>query len=168
MKLKKDLNIKTSRRTFLKKLWAGLGIVAAIEVVAIGVNFLFQGRKDTIKPSEDYFIAGPVKDFAFNTVTPFRRGHFYLARLADGGFLALSLKCTHLGCSVSWDETNSKFVCPCHSSMFEINGNVISPPAPNALDTFPVIIETGIVKVNTNKKIERKRFQKEQETYSKV
>jgi len=89
-----------------------------------------------------------------------------LNSLSDGGFVALSLKCTHLGCSVGWNETEDKFICPCHSSVFEKNGNVVSPPAPRALDLLPVIIENGIVKVNPNKPMKRKRFSNSQVTYA--
>ena len=86
-----------------------------------------------------------------HSVTAFVRGRFYLARLADGGFLALSRKCTHLGCTVPWVATENKFVCPCHASAFDITGNVISPPAPRALDIYAVMIENDIVKVDTSR-----------------
>ena len=59
-------------------------------------------------------------------------------RLDDGGLLALSCKCTHLGCTVPWVEKEKKFLCPCHASAFDITGNVINSPAARALDTFPV------------------------------
>ena len=77
----------------------------------------------------------------------------------------MSLKCTHLGCSVGWNESESRFVCPCHSSSFELNGNVVSPPAPSALDLLPIFIENGIVKVNPKDPIKRKRFSNSQVTY---
>ena len=49
--------------------------------------------------------------------------------------------------SLEWQIQKGRFICPCHGSSFDITGNVISPPAPRALDMYPVIIENDIVKV---------------------
>lgn len=156
-----------SRRAFLKKLWKGLLIVAALEFVSVFFGFLFSG-KDGGKKEEPKNLtdAGPVDSFRINSVTPFRNGRFYLARLSDGGFIALSLRCTHLGCSINWEEDKNRFICPCHSSAFRIDGEVQNPPAPSALDYFPVIIENGIVKVDIGRKLTRTRFEKSQVTYA--
>jgi cytochrome b6-f complex iron-sulfur subunit len=88
-------------------------------------------------------------------VTPFNEGRFYLVRLADGGFLALYRKCTHLGCAVPWDPAQGKFVCPCHASTFEMDGELLNPPAPRPLDRFPVTIGGGEIKVDTGQTIQR-------------
>ena len=154
-----------SRRSFLSKVWIGLGAIAGIEVLGISINFLLHSSKNANKDLSSYVIVGNVDDFKPNSVTPFRSGRFYLSRLSDGGFLAMSLKCTHLGCSVGWNEPENRFVCPCHSSSFELNGNVLSPPAPSALDLLPIFIENGIVKVNPKDPIKRKRFSNSQVTY---
>jgi cytochrome b6-f complex iron-sulfur subunit len=98
-------------------------------------------------------------------VTPFNQGRFYLSRLADGGFLALYRKCTHLGCSVPWDAAQKMFVCPCHASAFDAQGNVLNPPAPRALDLFAVIIENGLVKVDSGTVISRDTFDPGQVVY---
>jgi cytochrome b6-f complex iron-sulfur subunit len=87
--------------------------------------------------------------------------------LGDGGLLALSCKCTHLGCTVPWVEKEKKFLCPCHASAFDITGNVISAPAPRALDIFPVSIENNSVKVDTGKRIKRSGFEPKQVVYPK-
>ena len=96
-------------------------------------------------------VAGPVDNFQPGTVTAFVRGKFYLARLEDGGFLALSSSCTHLGCTVPWVAKENKFICPCHSSEFDIRGEVISPPAPRALDLYQIVIENNVLKVDNLK-----------------
>ncbi|MCP5061134.1 MAG: Rieske (2Fe-2S) protein [Ignavibacteriae bacterium] len=154
-----------SRRSFLSKIWIGLGAIAGIEVLGISINFLLHSSNKENKDLSSFVVAGLVEDFKPNSVTSFRSGKFYLSRLADGGFIAMSLKCTHLGCSVGWNESENKFICPCHSSSFKINGDVISPPAPSALELLPIIIENGIVKVNSQKPIKRNRFSNSQATY---
>jgi cytochrome b6-f complex iron-sulfur subunit len=156
-----------SRREFLQKLWKGLGVVAAFEFAAVFFGFLFSGKGDNKKIEPKQLIeAGGVDSFQKNSVTVFRGGRFYLARLSDGGFIALSLRCTHLGCSINWEDDKKRFICPCHSSAFYINGEVQNPPAPNALDYFPVFIENGIVKVDIGTKLARSRFEKSQVTYA--
>lgn len=47
------------------------------------------------------------------------------------GFTALSLVCTHLGCTV--DAGADGFTCPCHGSRFDAAGNVTHGPAQNPL-----------------------------------
>jgi cytochrome b6-f complex iron-sulfur subunit len=101
------------------------------------------------------FTVGAVEEFPPNSVTPFNEGRFYLVRLADGGFLALYRKCTHLGCAVPWDQAAGRFVCPCHGSEFEPDGEVLNAPAPRPLDRFAITIETGQIRVDTSTPIER-------------
>lgn len=157
-----------TRRSFLTKLWVFLGFVALAEFIAVAVAFLRPGKSKAIQDGDHtVIIGGSVDKFEPNTVTAFVRGRFYLARLADGGFLALSRTCTHLGCTLPWVGKEKKFVCPCHASAFDITGNVISPPAPRALDIYAVNIENDIVKVHTGKPIKRSEFKTEQVTYPK-
>ena len=155
------------RREFLNKLWKGLGIVAVIEFAAVFFGFLIHlvKMKKKAKSQNSLFDAGTINSFQKNSVTIFRGGRFYLVRLDDGGFLALSLRCTHLGCSINWEEDKKRFICPCHASAFEINGEVQNPPAPSALDYFPVIIQNGKVMVDIGTKLKRNRFSKEQVAY---
>jgi cytochrome b6-f complex iron-sulfur subunit len=160
--------VDSSRRSFLNKLWIVLGGLALVEVAGLVLAF-FQPRKTGSKEGDSAGIveAGAVDKFSLNSVTAFVRGKFYLARLEDGGFLALSRKCTHLGCTVPWSSKEMKFVCPCHASVYDIRGEVVSAPAPRPLDLHHVFIENNIVKVDTNKVIKRSIFRSEQVVYPK-
>ena len=166
---KEEVNLKgNSRRGFLTKLWFALGFVALAEFIAVAFAFLRPGKPEARPENVDAVVtAGDVHTFALDSVTAFVRGRFYLTRLADGGFLALSRKCTHLGCTVPWVVKENKFACPCHASAFDITGNVISPPAPRALDIYAVMIENDIVKVDTSKTIKRSEFKAEQVVFPK-
>jgi cytochrome b6-f complex iron-sulfur subunit len=149
-----------SRRSFLNKLWIGLGLVALAEVVAVVFAFLRSNKSKAREADSNAMVtAGAASKFEPNSVTAFVRGRFYLARLEDGGFLALSRKCTHLGCTVPWVEKETKFACPCHASAFDITGEVISSPAPRPLDIYPIFIENNIVKVDTSKPMKRNQFE---------
>lgn len=159
---------KTSRRSFFSMLWIGLGIVALIELIGVVSAFLMPRKKKGKAGDFGAIIdAGPADKFPKESVTAFIRGKFYLCRLEDGGFLAVSRKCTHLGCTVPWSEKEKKFVCPCHASAFDIRGTVISPPAPRALDIYQLVIENNIVKVHTGKPVKRSEFHTDQVVYPK-
>ncbi len=155
----------TSRRDYLKTAWKVLGLVAAAEFATVLVAFLWPRAKGEGEQRTAVIEAGPVAEFTPASVTAFPKGRFYLVRLADGGFLALSSRCSHLGCSVPWDEKTKTFPCPCHASVFDMTGNVNSPPAPRALDLYPVRIEAGVVRVETRSPIQRQRFERSQVTY---
>ncbi len=155
-----------SRRDFFKTIWKGLGVLAVIEFGAVVIAFLRPRKQSATRSAQPRFlIAGKVEDFVPGSVTSFRNGFLYLVRLKDGGFLAMSLRCPHLGCSVEWNGEKQQFVCPCHHSRFDKCGNVVTPPATRALALHPVVIEQRVVKVNLTKKIRRKRFQPSQVMY---
>jgi cytochrome b6-f complex iron-sulfur subunit len=155
-----------SRRDFLTLVWKGLGVIALIEVVVIIGSYFFSNKKKEKNNSVRLFEAGTVNDFKNNTVSAFMGGHFYLVRLQDGGFMALSIRCTHLGCSISWEDAKNQFICPCHSSAFDIAGEVLNPPATKPLNYYPVLIEKGIVKVDISNLKDRNSVRKEQLIYA--
>lgn len=156
-----------SRRSFLNKLWLGLGAIALIELVCLILTYLRPGKPRGSDDVGAVVEAGAIEKFLPNSVTAFVRGKFYLCRLEDGGFLALSRKCTHLGCTVPWVDKEKRFACPCHGSVFDIRGEVISPPAPRALDVYPVSIENDVVKVNTERVIKRSGLESDHVVYPK-
>lgn len=46
--------------------------------------------------------------------------------------------CPHLGCSPQWFSDQKLFICPCHHSIYKLNGKRIGGPAPRPMDTLPV------------------------------
>lgn len=164
----KDASAEVSRRSFLNILWAVLGLAALAEFVWLAVSFLRPAKSGGADSQAHRVVsAGSVAYFAPGTATAFQRGEFYLVRLGDGGILALSCKCTHLGCTVPWFEKEKKFLCPCHASAFDMTGSVISSPASRPLDIFPVAVENNIIKVDTGRRIKRSGFEPKQVVYPK-
>ena len=47
----------------------------------------------------------------------------------DGGLHAISAACTHKGCTVTWNNAEKTWDCPCHGSIFAADGSVIHGPA---------------------------------------
>lgn len=162
-----DSKTSPSRRSFLNIIWSALVFVVSLEIIWVVIS-IFRPPKQISKTGslETRILCGPVSNFKKVSVTAFVRGRFYLCRLADGGFLALSRRCTHLGCTVPWEDEKQMFACPCHASTFDITGAVISSPAPRALDLFAVEIENDVVRVDTGRPLKRDGFRKEQVVYS--
>jgi len=52
----------------------------------------------------------------------------------SGQVRTFSAKCTHLGCTVTWNPLEQSFDCPCHGSRFFNNGKVINGPANSELE----------------------------------
>lgn len=148
-----------SRRSFFWTLGAALGGLAFLEYIVVAADFLRLRKRRALGDVGRIVRAGPVEQFEPDSVTAFPQGKFYLARLKGGGFLALSRECTHLGCTVPWIADEHRFVCPCHASAYDINGVVVSPPAPRPLDLFEVRIENGIVKVDISRRIRRQELE---------
>ena len=51
---------------------------------------------------------------------------------------ALSAKCTHEGCTVTYQPGQSVIWCPCHDGRFDLSGRVLSGPPPKPLPTYAV------------------------------
>lgn len=67
----------------------------------------------------------------------------WVVKLADNNVVAFGPQCTHLGCAYHWDAGQSQFICPCHTSIFGVDGSVISGPAPRPLDRYETRIENN-------------------------
>ena len=95
----------------------------------------------------------------------FGAGRFYLvsytgdaadtiyAGLVGEGLMALYQKCVHLGCRVPFCQVSQWFECPCHGSKYNRVGEYRDGPAPRSMDRFRVLVENGIVKVDTSEVI---------------
>jgi cytochrome b6-f complex iron-sulfur subunit len=167
MKVKDNTNDRReniSRRDFLK---LGIGALSALAVLEVGgASLLFMQPRALEGAFGGIVDAGQIDSFPAGSVVEFPDGRFFLIRADDGGFLAVYQRCTHLGCSVTWQADEGHFFCPCHASSFDTNGDVENPPAPRALDTFPVAIDGDRVLVDTGQIQTRDAFAPEQLAYA--
>lgn len=56
----------------------------------------------------------------------------------DGALIAVSPRCTHLGCLVTWNPAERSWDCPCHGSRFAPDGIVLEGPAVHRLERKPL------------------------------
>jgi len=92
--------------------------------------------------------AGHVSDFPVGSVTRIDAGAFLVLH-DEGGLFAMTAICTHQGCTV--DVAQGSLPCPCHGSVFDLDGNVVTGPAVTPLDHVQLTIEAdGSVVVDTS------------------
>jgi Rieske Fe-S protein len=71
-----------------------------------------------------------------------------LERQDENTVTAISAVCTHAGCTVALDGTTSTWLCPCHGSRFDLQGNVIGGPASRPLARYRVMFDGTIITVS--------------------
>jgi cytochrome b6-f complex iron-sulfur subunit len=74
--------------------------------------------------------------------------------LVGDGLMALYQKCVHLGCRVPFCTQSQWFECPCHGSKYNRAGEYRDGPAPRGMDRFRVVVENGLVSVDTGTRID--------------
>jgi menaquinol-cytochrome c reductase iron-sulfur subunit len=67
----------------------------------------------------------------------------WVVKQTDQQVVAFAPQCTHLGCAYHWDESHKNFLCPCHTSTFDISGKVLTGPAPRPLDRYEAKVDGG-------------------------
>jgi len=83
-------------------------------------------------------------DVPANGALVFRSERIALLR-DEIGCYALSLICTHLGCTVT--VTEGELSCPCHGSLFDRQGRVLKGPADKPLMRLAVNERDGVIEV---------------------
>lgn len=151
---------RLKRRQVLRVgLWGSLGLFTA----QLGGVFLASFFPRDIIGFGGLITAGRVEDFPRGSVTKVSEGKLYISHVPEG-LLALYWVCPHLGCTVPWREESRLFICPCHASTYEPNGQLIAGPAPRPMDIMPIRIEGGRVIVDTGDIRQRERWDPEQAT----
>lgn len=134
-----------SRRDFLKL--AGEGLLAASGILGLGIFTRFLGYQAE-PPAQTEFDLGLASDYPVGSRTILPNVPAILVR-SEIGFTALSMLCTHLGCTL--EAKPDGFSCPCHGSHFDAAGKVIYGPAKKNLVSLRIEQdEQGHVILNTN------------------
>jgi cytochrome b6-f complex iron-sulfur subunit len=133
------------RRDFLRAL-SGLPLWLAGSAGLVGLARYLSFEVDP--PPTTRFVVGRPEDYPIGSSTPLPEARAVLDRDARG-FFALSMICTHLGCTIKATETG--YDCPCHGSRFEPGGSVRNGPASSPLQALRVqqdprgrlVVDTG-------------------------
>ena len=125
---------ESSRRDFLKL--ATTGLLSAAGLIGLGglIRFL---DFESAPPPKTVFDLGSASKYPAGSLTMLPEVPAVLFSTRTG-FRALSLVCTHLGCTV--EQATDGFKCPCHGSRYDPQGKVLKGPA---LKPLPLLrIET--------------------------
>jgi len=132
--------------------WIKIGNISKIKSEDVGVQFKFKREfKEGVVTREvekGHWVlkASPAvlqevyggKDMDFRDP----RGNLIWTNRQDVPYVVYSGKCPHLGCGYKWRNVpklgRQIFLCPCHISIYEPSGKVISGPAPRGLDVLPI------------------------------
>jgi menaquinol-cytochrome c reductase iron-sulfur subunit len=71
----------------------------------------------------------------------------WVVKKPNNEVVAFTPQCTHLACAYHWDDPSHTFVCPCHGSVFSMDGKVLGGPAPRPLDRYMTRIEAGKLEI---------------------
>lgn len=124
---------KLSRREFLNLgVNSLLGLSAALGLGGL-IRFLSY-EMDPTPPSE--YDLGPLSDFPVGSRIPLLHIPAVVIHEETDKWLAMSLICTHLGCTV--EEKEGKYECPCHGSRYDEKGVVRRGPSNTPLKKLRV------------------------------
>lgn len=142
-----------NRRQFLSFSTAGAAALMATGGTAVAalVRFLFPSVY--YEPPQRFKI-GFARDFPIGIPTFLPQQKIYVFRDGEKGFSAASAVCTHLGCTVQWFNSDQKFHCPCHGSIFAADGKVLHGPAPRPLEWLEITLaKDGQLQVDKGKTV---------------
>lgn len=76
-------------------------------------------------------------------------GGYLMRRSEDpNDILVLSSRCTHLSCTVKWNQDADAFICPCHDAKFGPTGQVLDGPPPEPLYHFDYTVDAeGVISI---------------------
>jgi cytochrome b6-f complex iron-sulfur subunit len=138
-----------------EKLKARRRIVWTAVTAFLATNFLMFLRfffpRTLFEPSSRFRIGYP-SDFGLGVDERFKQSHrIWVVRRPDKMFVIYG-KCTHLGCTPNWIESENKFKCPCHGSGYDMEGRNFEGPAPRPMDRAQVELDAeGQIIVDTGK-----------------
>jgi Rieske Fe-S protein len=79
-------------------------------------------------------------------LVPSTAGEFLVARTGASSVVVIDAICSHESCTVT-GAAGAVYVCPCHGSRYDRNGQVLAGPAPAALRRFDATVADGVVTI---------------------
>lgn len=144
---------ESNRRNFLVGaiygIWAAIG--AALSLPALAYLFL----PPKLKKEDEWTKLGDLSKLTENSPVEMAFRHnrvdgwkvlsekstAWVVKQPDGEVVAFGPQCTHLGCAYHWEDSKKQFLCPCHTSLFALDGTVNAGPALRPLDRYETRLE---------------------------
>ena len=129
-----------SRRRLFSWLLGG-GVTASL------VSFLypvirFMNPPEVSEAAVNEASVGTAQDVGVNTgkIVKFGSKPVLLIRSSETEWRAFAGTCTHLDCTVQYQESSKQIWCACHNGFYDLNGRVVSGPPPRPLEQLAVHI----------------------------
>jgi Rieske Fe-S protein len=113
----------------------------AADFIEVGEEAALRADKPVMLP-----VIGEKRD-AWTRARRVELGSVWLHRPEGGDVSCLSAECPHLGCKIAFSEPDHAYTCPCHESLFGLDGAVTAGPSPRPMDPIEVKIEDGKILV---------------------
>lgn len=128
----------TERRNLIRFLLGG-GFAASLAAFLYPV-IRFMNPPSVPEASVNEVSGGKVQDLKPNSgkIVKFGNRPALLVRLSETEWRAFSAVCTHLNCTVQYQEQRRQIWCACHNGFYDLNGNVVSGPPPKPLEEYVV------------------------------
>lgn len=153
-----------SRRNFIKGVTA---VVGGLITTVIGIPTIAYLIDPALRESakEAWIPVGKLADMPIGKPVPFSftrvqvngwertstsHGGFVIRKSEDpNDLLILNSRCTHLACTVNWNEDSQVYLCPCHDAKFSQDGKVLDGPPPRPLDHYDEfrVTDEGVLEI---------------------
>lgn len=124
-------------------------------LLASAASFLYPVLRYLVPPpttdlGSDTVVAGKVGELRPNSGKIFRFGSkpAILVLTAEGEYKALSAVCTHLNCTVQYQNDTRQIWCACHNGFYDLNGRNVAGPPPRPLERYEVHVRSDEIVVN--------------------
>ncbi|WP_414530791.1 ubiquinol-cytochrome c reductase iron-sulfur subunit [Nodularia chucula] len=128
--------------------WVGLAAIASSLPVAIAAC------SPQTTASEDWQTIGTVEDLDQDGQLLVQESAsvnvLVIGTSTTPNLIAVDARCTHSGCTVTWENEANKFGCRCHGAEYDSQGQVLRGPATKPLKTYTAKIENSSVLVKAN------------------
>ncbi len=125
-----------TRRNFIWTAWAAFATFIGGSAAAMGRFML----PNVLYESPQAFKAGKPEDYPMGVSTKLLKEQRVWIVKTEDSLYALWARCTHLGCTPNWWDSEKRFKCPCHGSNYTIQGDVIAGPAPKPLNRCAIAL----------------------------
>lgn len=169
-----------TRRRLMEGTALAAGGIATMAFALPGLGFALGPVLEETNPT-DWQDVGPESDFSDESYVPkvisiepeigdagkttiyvsrFNRGQDTVVEGQDSQpYVAISTRCSHLGCPVRYIQASQKFICPCHGGVYGFRDQVEGGPPVRPLDRHYTRVTNGRVEVgdrfSLNSELER-------------
>ena len=126
----KDIDETITRRDFFSIVgWSGV----AATLGGSAFSFYRFYSPNVLYETQKVFKIGKLSEYPEGLSEKWKKERqIWVVRNERGLYVMISI-CRHLGCTPNWFLDKNAFLCPCHGSIFSIEGNVLGGPSPRLL-----------------------------------